>query len=211
MIINFVIFFACCIAVYDSIVIRHYYLPDRLRYMTWLSSIYTALLCFTCGFVNLMELHYDYELTSKLVYFIRLSCATNELVVLLVVIYGLLPFVPDRPDFTSVTGFIMHVFMPLLTPLSFVLNDAPIGKLKRYEPFYGTSFITLYALIMIPKILNGSMPREKVPYSFLLINEHSLLYNVSVVIAIYSIGYFLAYFLSELNRRLSWIWFKDIA
>jgi hypothetical protein len=211
MVISFVIFFACVIAVYDSAVIRHYDLTDRLRYMTWLSSIYTALLCFICGFVNLVELYYDSELTSRLVYFMRLSCATNELVVLLVVIYGLLPFVPDHPDFTSVTGFIMHVFMPILTPLSFAFNDAPIGKLKWYEPIHGTWFITLYALIMIPMILSGTLPREKVPYSFLLINEHSLIYNIAVAIAIYAIGYFLAVLLSRLNRRLSWVWFKDIA
>lgn len=211
MIVSFVIFFACVLAIYNSIVVRHYNLADRLRYMTWLSSIYTALLCFICGFVNLIELYYDSEVTSRLVYFMRLSCSTNELVVLLVVIYGLLPIVPDHPDFTSVTGFIMHVFMPLLTPLSFAFNDAPIGKLKWYEPFHGTWFITLYALIMIPMILSGALPREKVPYSFLLINEHSIFYNIAVFIAIYGIGYLLALFLSKLNRRLSWVWFKDIA
>ena len=63
---------------------------------------------------------------------------------------------------------------------------------------------------MIPLIISGSIPREKVPYSFLLIEEHSLGYNLLVTAAIYLIGYLLASFLSWLNRRLSWVWFKDI-
>jgi len=210
MIISFVIFFACVIATYDSVVVRHYDLFDRLRYMTWLSSIYTAILSLLCGIVNLIELITDTELTSRFVYFTRLSCATNEMVVLMVVLYGLLPSVPDHPDFNSVTGFIMHVFMPVLTPLSFVFNDAPIGKLKPMEVFHGTWFITLYAVVMIPLIMTGVIPREKVPYSFLLVQDHSLLYDIVVACAIYTIGYMMSAFLSWMNRKLSWVWFTDI-
>ena len=44
MIISFVIFFACVIATYDSVVVRHYDLFDRLRYMTCLCCAASSIL-----------------------------------------------------------------------------------------------------------------------------------------------------------------------
>ena len=82
-------------------------------------------------------------------FYLRLSSATTELVIFAVVIFGLSPLVPDRPDVSTYTGIMMHLVMPFLALFSFIFNDAPIGRLKPIEIFQGTAYISHYAGIML--------------------------------------------------------------
>lgn len=50
--------------------------------------------------------------------------------------------------------------------MCFLFNDAPVGRLKWYEPLYGTVFITIYGIVMAALMLGGKLTAEQAPYSF---------------------------------------------
>ncbi len=204
-----VIVFCGVTAVLYSIFIHQKQLLDRFRYMTFNATFFTVIISFIFAVVCLKEASDDTEVTNRIVYFLRLSSAVTELVVLGVVLFGLTPLVPDQPDVTSYTGVMTHLVVPLLTILSFSFNDAPIGKLRPWESFYGTWFVTIYAVVMGFLFGKGILPSELAPYSFLDFEHSSLLFMLACLAGIYAFGYMVALMLSWLNRKLSWIWFYD--
>lgn len=183
---------------------------DRLRYMTFDGTIFTILVSLVFVVVAVYEAVYETELTYRNVYFLRLSSATTEFVIFAVVMIGLLPIVPDNPDITSYTGFMMHIVIPIVAIANFIFNDAPLGKMKIFEPFNGTMFVTVYAMIMTTLFGLGILPPEKAPYSFLNFRDHSLLFSIGCLIVIYIIGYSISFLMIILNKHLSWIWFADL-
>lgn len=74
----------------------------------------------------------------------------------------------------------MHLVIPISTVLSFILNDAPIGKPKPQEPFKGLLIIILYAAVMMAFFGSGILPSEKVLSSFLDFENTSLFSNSHV-------------------------------
>ena len=40
--------------------------------------------------------------------------------------------------------------------------------------------------------------------------DHTIRYTLAAVAVIYTMGYFLSWFLSEQNRRTYWLWLKNI-
>ena len=185
-------------------------LIDRLRYMTFCGTIYTSIISLIFFFVCIHEADKNTEVTSRTVYFMRLSAASTEFIIFFVVMVGLLPSLPDKPDISSYPGIMMHLVIPALMLLSFIFNDAPIGKLKPLEPFLGTSFITIYAIIMGVLFGSGILPSDLAPYSFFDFKHHSFLFPLTAAAFIYTAGYNISLFLSILNMKLSWIWFSDI-
>ncbi len=196
-------------AVLYSVFVNHMNLFNRLRYLTFNGTIFTTIVSLIFAVVSIAEARFTTEVTLAPVYFLRLSSAATELVIMVIVMIGLLPVVPDQPDITSYTGIMMHLVIPPATVLSFSFNDAPIGKLKPLEPLYGTWFITIYAVVMLILFGMEILPAEMAPYSFLDVRHHSLLFTVAFLGGIYMIGYVLALFLSFVNRKLSWLWFYD--
>lgn len=209
-IVDLLIFLSAVIGIYDSVFVRNYILVDRLRYMTWIGSIFTSLVCLAFSIVNIIQLITNNEHTSVLAYYMRLSSATTELLIFTVVIIGLLPTVPDKPDFTSITGFVMHLFIPIATILSFIFSDVPIGKLRGLKPFNGTWFITIYAVVIMFLLISGLLSQELAPYSFLNIYKNPLWYSTIVLIIIYALSFSFAKLLSNLNLKFTWFWYKDI-
>lgn len=205
----FMIAFCGVTAILWSVFVFHNNLFNRMRYMTFDGTIFTTITSFICGIVCLKEAHDNYEVTNRWVYFLRLSSATTEFVIFSVVMFGLTPLVPDNPDVTTYTGVMMHIVVPFLTLACFMFNDAPIGKLKPHEPFYGTAYITLYAVIMLVLFGTGILPSSLAPYSFLDFSSNSLLFKLECLAGIYAVGYLISLLLSILNRKLSWIWFAD--
>lgn len=192
-----------------SVFVNHMNLFDRLRYMTFNGTIFTTIVSLIFAAVCLVEAGAETEVTLRIVYFLRLSAAVTEMVIVVVVMIGLTPMFPDQPDITSYTGIMMHLVIPPATLFSFVFNDAPIGKLKPWEPFYGTWFVTIYAVVMSTLIVTGTLPEEKVPYSILDFEHTDPLSGLLVLTGIYAVGYVMALILSSLNRKYSWIWFYD--
>ena len=145
----FLLVFCGISALLWSALVLHDNLIDRLRYMTFDGTIFTTLISLMCGISCVREERLDYEVTDPRIFYLRLSSATTELVIFAVVIFGLSPLVPDRPDVSTYTGIMMHLVMPFLALLSFIFNDAPIGRLKPIEIFQGTAYISHYAGIML--------------------------------------------------------------
>ena len=205
-------FIALCgaTAVLYSRFIFHNALFDRLRYMTFWGTIYTSIVSFIFGFVCIREAAGQTEVTYRPVYFLRLSSATTESVIFAVVMFGLMPFVPDEPDLTSYPGIMMHLVVPFTTVMSFLLNDPPFGKPKPADPLKGTTFIALYAVVMGVIFGTGILPSEKAPYSFLDFENTSAAFKMASLIGIFAVGYGISLLLMRLNMKLSWIWFYDL-
>lgn len=206
----FIVTFCGVSAVLYSVFINGMDLFDRLRYMTFNGTIFTSAVSLVFGVICLIEASSRTEVTYKAVYFLRLSSAVTELVILAVVLFGLTPLVPDEPDIFSYTGCMMHFVIPVITLLSFSLNDAPIGRLKPLEPFYGSWFITVYAAVVFVLFATHTLPSEQAPYSFLDFDHATPIFIIGCLLGIYAAGYLAARLLSYLNRKLSWVWFYDL-
>ncbi|MBR2577997.1 MAG: hypothetical protein IKE38_03600 [Erysipelotrichaceae bacterium] len=183
-------------------------LVDRLRFMTFNGTIFTSVVCLAFAVICAVEAWKYTEVTRTFMYYLRLSSATTELVILLVVLFGLLPIVSDKPDISSYNGVMMHLVIPIATLATFVLNDAPIGRIGPLEPFHGTWFITIYAAVSLIVFATGILPSSMAPYSFLDFEHHSLLFPLACLIGIYATAYLMSLMLYKLNRRFSWIWFR---
>lgn len=194
---------------YSKFVFNHSIL-ERLRYMTFWGTIFTTIVSFICGIVCIYEAVKEIEITNKTAYFLRLSSATAELVIFAVVMIGLTQLVPDQPDISTYPGFMMHLVIPIATVLSFILNDAPIGKPKMNEPLKGMLLIFIYAVVMMTLFESGILSSDEAPYSFLDFDEASLLFTVGSFAGILTLGYAISWMLMRLNMKLSWIWFYDI-
>ena len=208
-VISFIIVFCGVSAVLYSIFVFHNNLFNRMRFMTFDGTMFTTLISLLSGIVFLREANDGTEVTNRNVYFLRLSSAVTEFIIFIVVMFGLTPLVPDRPDVTSYTGVMMHLVIPALMLMCFVFNDAPIGKLKPMEPFYGTTFITVYALIMLVLFGLQILPSSLAPYSFLDFDNTGWGFKLLCLAGIYIIGYNISLALASLNHLLSWIWFYD--
>ena len=197
-------------AVLYSVFINGSNLFDRLRYMTFDGTIYTTVISAIFTVVCIVEAVYEVETTNRFVYFIRLSSAVTEFIIFVVVMVGLTPLFPDQPDIATYTGFIMHIVIPVATLLCFVFNDAPIGRVKWYEPLNGTVYIILYAAIMVFLFATGILPSEKAPYSFLDFKHSSVWFVLACGVGIFTVGYLISVLLIRLNNRLSWLWFYGL-
>lgn len=193
-----------------SVFVNHMDLFDRLRYMTFNTTILSIVLSVIFAALCIFEAATGYEMTYRPVYFLRLACATTEVIVFAVVMFGLLPVVPDTPDVTSYTGIMMHLVVPPLMVLCFLFNDAPVGRLKPLEPLYGSVFITIYWVVMAILMLTGVLTSEQAPYSFLDFEHSSIGFILACMAGVYAIAYLAAAGLAKLNMKLSWIWFKGL-
>lgn len=182
------------------------------RFMTVDGTLFTTLGSLIYILVNIIEVRNNTELTSISVYYIRLSSAVAEMVIFLVVIFSHLPFFSESiPVMERYDLFIMHAVIPPLTMVSFAINDSPIGKLKPLNRWHGTWFITIYAVIILTFVVTGILETALIPYFFLDVIHNPLWLSAVAFIFIYGAAYLMAWFLSELNRRLSWLWFKNFA
>ena len=151
------------------------------------------------------------ELTRRSVYYLRLSSAVAESVIFIVVLFSQLPIFPEHlPIFDRYDSFVMHVLVPMLGIESFVINDLPIGRLKPRQRWQGTWFVSCYALTILTLIGTGVLPPELIPYPFLNYRENGWGLFLAAFVFIYGCGYLMAWGISEANRKLSWLWFKDI-
>ena len=179
------------------------------RFLTVDGTLFSTFGAVVYIIVNINEIRHKTELTSVPVYYIRLSCAVAEMVIFLVVMLSNLPFFTESiPIADRYDSFIMHVLVPILTVASFVLNDSPIGRLKVLERLHGTWFVTFYAAVILTLIVTGRIEGELIPYFFLDVMNNPVWLTILAFIIIYGIGYLMGWFLSEVNRRLSWLWFK---
>lgn len=181
------------------------------RWLTVDGTLFTIVCSSAFIAINLIEIFYKTELTAVSVYYIRLSGAVAEGLIMIVVLLSQLPIFEDHMHILRFDMFNMHLLIPLLTISSFIINDAAIGKLKLKDLLKGTRFVTVYAVIIIILIQSGVLKSKEIPYFFLdFANMEWWLILMGFAI-IYGIGILLSYCISEMNRKLSWLWLKNIA
>lgn len=178
------------------------------RYLTVNGTIFTMTGAFIYVFVSLYEIITKNEITYIPVYFLRLSCAVSETVIMIVVIIGL--FTRDATPIDEWDEVIIHAIMPVLMVASFLVNDSPIGKIRLRRLWNGTWFITVYGIISIIFYSSGLLPMSMIPYYFLNPTILPPIHIAFSIITIYMIAFTMAFILYFFNRKLSWLWFKGI-
>ena len=181
------------------------------RWLTVDGTLFTTAIAVFYVAVGIMEISRYTELTSRVVYFTRLSSAVAECIILIVVLISQLPIFSEHMHIFRYDMFNMHILIPILTVASFIMNDSPIGKLSVIQKFRGTWFVTVYAAVVISLIVSDVIRTEQIPYFFMDVKHLPPLSLLGYILFIYCLGYLLSHSLSTLNRKLSWLWFKNIA
>ena len=181
------------------------------RFLTVDGTLFTTAGAAVFVIANVIELLADTEVTRKTVYYFRLSAAVAESVIFIVVMFSQLPFFSEHlPVLDRYDSFVMHVLIPILGISSFLINDSPIGKLRRRQLWNGTWFVTFYGVIVLSLISTNVLSAELIPYFFLDYRQNPGWFLFAFVF-VYACAYLMAGRLSEWNRKLSWLWFKDSA
>ena len=169
------------------------------RFMTVIGTLYTTLLS---GVVFAVTLR-NRDRADTPLFFLRLCAAVSECVIAIVILLSFLPFIPDSPDIFRFDSFVMHVAIPLLTVISFVVCARPAGDMPPLTHFNGSWLLVVYSAVVTALIITGVMPSEDIPYSFLEISTRPLWYVLLSAGIIFGTAYFLSFLLSAVNRRLS--------
>ena len=176
--------------------------PRVFRFMTVIGTLYTTLLSGVVFAVTLRNRSDSGGFGAPL-FFLRLCAAVSECVIAIVIILSFLPFIPDDPDIFRFDSFVMHVAIPLLTVISFVLCAPSAGKMTPLTHFNGSWLLVVYSAVMSALIFFGVVPSEDIPYSFLEISSRPLWYVLLSAAIIFGTAYLLSFLLSSANRRLS--------
>ena len=169
------------------------------RFMTVIGTLYTTLLS---GVVFAVTLRKRDRADTPL-FFLRLCAAVSECVIAIVILLSFLPFIPDSPDIFRFDSFVMHVAIPLLTVISFVVCAPPAGEMPPLTHFNGSWLLVVYSAVVTALIITGVVPREDIPDSFLEISTRPLWYVLLSAGIIFGTAYLLSFLLSTANRRLS--------
>ena len=174
------------------------------RWLTVDGTIFTTFLTAIAIVVNIVEYERYTELTKTFVYLIRLSSAITEGIIFIVVMISQLPCFEDHMHLIRPDMLMMHVLIPILTIVSFIFNDSPIGKFRLRWVLAGNAYALTYTVIVITLIATGVITQDKIPYFFLDIRQTGIPTVLLCAAAIFCIGMGLCYALVELNRRLYW-------
>ena len=177
------------------------------RFMTINGTLFTSTISLITAIISIAEIIKGEDLISKKIYFLRLTSVVTESIIALVIFVSLVPFIPDKPNILKYDSFNMHVIIPALTIISFLIAEPPAAKIKPIMRFNGSALITIYAVIMINLILWGFIPQDKIPYSFLEVNTRPLWYVLLAGAIIYSCAYFMSWGYISLNKRVSEKWY----
>ncbi len=179
--------------------------------MTVDGTLFTTAIALYYVIVSTLEMVFYTEVTSRGVYYMRLASAVAEGLIMVVVLLSQLPFASQHMHVFRYDMFNMHLLIPVLTILSFMINDSPIGRLTFRQKLHGLWFVTLYAVVMLTLVTAGVIPTGRIPYYFMDIVHMHVLASIGWLLLICFISYLLSYLLSEGNRRLTWAWFKNVA
>ena len=133
------------------------------REMTVCATVLTTLTSIDMIPLNLFELKIGSEISSRVLFFFRLSSAVTEFIVLMITLIGFLPFFSDHPVIARYDMLNMHVLIPLLMIGTFIFNDSAIGKIPKWKLIYGLIIITIYAVLILTLILTNVVPDSKIP------------------------------------------------
>lgn len=178
------------------------------RFMTINGTLFTTVVSAVTVALSIYELAKGKDIDTKKLYYIRLSSVVTECIIAIVILMSLFPFVPDSPDILKFDSFNMHVIIPIMTIISFLITEPPNEKIKPIMRLNGASVITIYAIVIITLIIWGVIPSDKIPYSFLEVNTRPFWYILLAGVIVYSCAYFLSWAFIRWNKRVSDYWYQ---
>ena len=136
---------------------------------------------------------------SGFLFFLRLAAVTTETVIFIVVLIGLVPQAPEHPIVENYHMFNMHILIPILSMIWFVLQEYVKRTITIKNCARGTAGILVYGVCIIPCILTGVIGEKNIPYSFLDIYSNPVYYTIIVLM----VSYFSSLLLSFLFLKIS--------
>lgn len=182
-----------------------------LRELTFCSTLYTTLMSIFYVIVSGRNFIRGTENDSTILYFMRLSSGVAESLIVICVLIGYLPFIPANPIIFRLDMIFMHAIIPLMVILIFIFMNPPIGKLKLYKLLWGLCFLGIYAVPNLTLIGIKVIPDNKIPYFFMDIRNKPIMCICCFLIIIVPLSYLISWALSELNRKNSWLWLKNLS
>lgn len=177
------------------------------RFMTINGTVFTSIISLITAVISLAEIIKGEDIKLEKFYFLRLTSVVTESIIAIVILMSLFPFIPDKPNILKYDSFNMHVIIPILTIVSFLIAEPPSEKIKPIMRFNGSALITIYSVIIVSLILWGVIPQKDIPYSFLEVNTRPLWYILLAGVIIYAGAYFLSWGYIELNKKISKSWY----
>ena len=177
------------------------------RFMTINGTVFTSIISLITAVISLAEIIKGEDIKLEKFYFLRLTSVVTESIIAIVILMSLFPFIPDKPNILKYDSFNMHVIIPILTIVSFLIAEPPSEKIKPIMRFNGSALITIYSVIIVSLILWGVIPQSEIPYSFLEVNTRPLWYVLLAGVIIYAGAYFLSWGYIELNKKISKSWY----
>ena len=177
------------------------------RFMTINGTVFTSIISLITAVISLAEIIKGEDIKLEKFYFLRLTSVVTESIIAIVILMSLFPFIPDKPNILKYDSFNMHVIIPILTIVSFLIAEPPSDKIKPIMRFNGSALITIYSVIIVSLILWGVIPQSEIPYSFLEVNTRPLWYILLAGVIIYAGAYFLSWGYIELNKRVAKSWY----
>ena len=176
-------------------------------FMTINGTVFTSIISLITAVISLAEIIKGEDIKLEKFYFLRLTSVVTESIIAIVILMSLFPFIPDKPNILKYDSFNMHVIIPILTIVSFLIAEPPSEKIKPIMRFNGSALITIYSVIIVSLILWGVIPQKDIPYSFLEVNTRPLWYILLAGVIIYAGAYFLSWGYIELNKKISKSWY----
>ena len=177
------------------------------RFMTINGTVFTSIISLITAVISLAEIIKGEDIKLEKFYFLRLTSVVTESIIAIVILMSLFPFIPDKPNILKYDSFNMHVIIPILTIISFLIAEPPSNKIKPIMRLNGSALITIYSVIIVSLILWGVIPQSEIPYSFLEVNTRPLWYILLAGVIIYAGAYFLSWGYIELNKKISKSWY----
>ncbi len=177
------------------------------RFMTINGTVFTSIISLITAVISLAEIIKGEDIKLEKFYFLRLTSVVTESIIAIVILMSLFPFIPDKPNILKYDSFNMHVIIPILTIVSFLIAEPPSDKIKPIMRFNGSALITIYSVFIVSLILWGVIPQSEIPYSFLEVNTRPLWYILLAGVIIYAGAYFLSWGYIELNKKISKSWY----
>lgn len=177
------------------------------RFMTINGTVFTSIISLITAVISLAEIIKGEDIKLEKLFFLRLTSVVTESIIAIVILMSLFPFIPDKPNILKYDSFNMHVIIPILTIISFLIAEPPSDKIKPIMRFNGSALITIYSVIIVSLILWGVIPQKDIPYSFLEVNTRPLWYILLAGVIIYAGAYFLSWGYIELNKKISKSWY----
>lgn len=172
------------------------------RYMTFNGTVFSTLVSAIVLLLCVKESRTGRAFWQKRMYFFRLSSAVTEIIIAVVIALSFLPSVPDSPNLLSYDSFNMHVIIPVLSVLSFLLHPTAAGNTRMLTHLTCAWLITLYSAVIITLIAFDMLPQKLIPYSFLDIHTMPIWYIAAFGTFIFSFAYVLSFILTDVQDRL---------